>query len=170
MVSSNIRNYTIIAASIVLILMSMPVFALSSITNLLILANSSSGPNLDIYLYSGPLSANDHYAFGNCTYWVYLLRAQINQPIPNSWGNAISWASRAKSDGYLVNRAPSYGAIMVDIHAPGGLGHVAFVESVNKTGSWTISEMNRVGFDEVDTRVMPASSASKYYFIHHKLK
>jgi hypothetical protein len=28
--------------------------------------------------------------------------------------------------------------------------------------------MNRVGFDEVDTRKLPESAAASYYFIHDK--
>jgi surface antigen len=153
-------------------MMVLPVFTLSSLTNLSVLADATSetGPDTDVYLYTGPIVSGDTYAFGNCTYWVALLRAQVGKPIPNTWGNAITWATRAQADGYLVDQTPSYTAIMVDVNAPGGLGHVAFVESVNpQTGAWTISEMNRVGFDEVDTRTLPASAASSYYFIHDKL-
>ncbi len=171
MLKSNIKLYSGIAAAVLITLLLLPIITLSSLTNLLVLAgSSSSGPNMDIYLYEGPLAANDDYAFGNCTYWVSLLRAKAGEPIPNTWGNAITWAVRAQADGYLVDQTPSYTAIMVDVNAPGGLGHVAFVESVNPdNGSWTISEMNRVGFDEVDTRIMPASTASSYYFIHNKI-
>jgi len=171
MIKSNIKLYSIIAGFIVLSLMLLPIFTLSSITNLPVLADAfSSGPDTDIYVYTGPLAAEDGYAFGNCTYWVALLRAQIGDPIPNTWGNAITWASRAQADGYLVDQMPSYSAIMVDVNAPGGLGHVAYVEGVDPTnGNWTISEMNRVGFDEVDTRIMLASSASSYYFVHDKV-
>ena len=170
MIKSSIKLYGIIAGSIVITLMILPLVALSSITDLSVLADSSSGPNEGIYVYTGPLVASDGYAFGNCTYWVDLLRSEADQSIPNTWGNAITWATRAKSDGYLVDQSPSYTAIMVDVNAPGGLGHVAFVESVDAvSGRWTISEMNRVGFDEVDTRTLPASSAASYYFIHDKL-
>ena len=165
---SSIKLYSIIAGAIVTMLLVMPVFSLSSLTDLAVLADSSSGPDTNIYVYSGPTISNDSYAFGNCTYWVFILRAQINDPIPNTWGNAINWASRAAADGYTVNQIPSYGSIMVDVNAPGGLGHVAFVENVDSSGNWTISEMNRVGFDEVDTRTLPASATSSYYFIHDK--
>jgi peptidoglycan endopeptidase LytE len=163
------KIYAVIVAGVLALLLLMPIIALSSITDLSLLAISGSGPDTNIYLYQGSLDSSDHYAFGNCTYWVYLLRQQIADPIPNSWGNAITWATRAKQDGYLVNQTPTAGSIMQDPNAPGGLGHVAFVESVNPAnGQWTISEMNRVGFDEVDTRIMPASSALSYYFIHDK--
>ncbi|MHB1865428.1 MAG: CHAP domain-containing protein [Candidatus Saccharimonadales bacterium] len=170
MITSSIRLYSIIAGSVVLTLMLLPVFTLSSLTNLSALAEALLGSqNTDVYLYTGPIASFDKYAFGNCTYWVSLLRAQAGMPIPNTWGNAITWGVRAKAEGYIVNQAPSYGSIMVDVNAPGGLGHVAFVEQVNTSnGSWTISEMNRVGFDEVDTRIMPASAANSYVFIHNK--
>ena len=162
------KTKALIAGSVLISLLVLPVITLSSLTNLPALAFSSdSGPDMDVYVYEGPLAANDTYAFGNCTYWVALLRARAGDPIPNTWGNAITWAVRAKADGYLVDQTPTVGSIMQDPNAPGGLGHVAYVETVNsQTGSWTISEMNRVGFDEVDTRIMPASSTSSYYFIH----
>lgn len=158
----------IISTIVVLLLVIAPAIALSSMTNLLAL-NISGGPNQNIYLYTGPPVSDDDYAFGNCTWWVAFLRLKINDPIPNNWGNAINWAERAATDGYLVDHTPSYSAIMQDPNAPGGLGHVAFVISIDpNTGSWTISEMNRVGFDEVDTRVMPASDDALYNFIHDK--
>ncbi len=34
------------------------------------------------------------------------------------------------------------------------LGHVAYVESVNADGSWTVSEMNYVAFDVIDLRTI----------------
>ncbi len=106
------------------------------------------------------------YAWGNCTWWVAILRAQIHQPIPNSWGNAATWATRAAADGYTVNHTPSPGAIMQTPYSDGGLGHVAFVENVNPNGSWRISEMNVIGLDIVDHHTMPASAATTYNFIH----
>ena len=35
-----------------------------------------------------------------------------------------------------------------------GLEHVAYVESVDPDGTWHISEMNVVGFDEIDTKAI----------------
>ena len=121
-------------------------------------------------IYNGPLDTKDTYDFGNCTYWVSLLRAKIKDPIPNTWGNAATWASRAQLDGYVVNHIPSYSAIMQTANVDHGLGHVAFVESVDpKTGSWTISEMNVLGWDVVDTRTLSAISAQSFYFIHQRV-
>src|ERR1019366_9327644 len=106
--------------------------------------------------------AGDGYAFGNCTYWAAMRRAQIGEPIPNNWGNAITWATNAALDGYVVDHTPSYGAVWQWPQAPGGLGHVAFVEQVYPDGSYEISEMNAAGFDEVDNRTYPASSDQDY--------
>ncbi len=158
------RRITFLALGIVLFVMFLPVIAIISVTNI------SALTTVAISIFSGPKNPSDNYDYGECTYWVALKRIQIGEPVPNTWGNAITWAIRAAADGYIVNHIPSFGAIMQDPNAPGGLGHVAFVESVNKsTGQWTISEMNRVGWDEVDKRTLTASDASKYYFIHQKL-
>lgn len=157
------KKITLIAFLVIMLLIGMPIVALLSYTNIGALASAA------VSLFSSPADSADAYEYGQCTYWAALRRIQINEAIPNTWGNAITWASRAKADGYVVDHIPSYGAIMQDPNAPGGLGHVAFVESVNPlSGAWTISEMNRVGWDEVDTRIMPASAAQSYNFIHNQ--
>ncbi len=112
-----------------------------------------------------PQSAN-LYARGNCTWWVSYRRFQINDPIPQWWGNAATWASRAARDGYTVDHRPSPGAIMQTANSAGGLGHVALVESVDPDGTWHISEMNFYGYGVVDHRANPPSLASSYNFIH----
>ena len=155
------RHLVSICLTVLSVLLLMPIIVLSGMTNLGALADSA------VSIFDGSPVSNDAYAYGNCTYWVAWRRMQIGQPIPNNWGNAINWAVAAAQAGYLVNHVPDYGAIMQDSNAPGGEGHVAFVEYLNPAdGSWTISEMNRVGWDETDTRVMPASAAVKYDFIH----
>jgi surface antigen len=115
------------------------------------------------YTYPG-----DEYALGNCTYWVYARRAQVGELIPNSWGNASSWAVNATLMGYVVNHTPSKYTIMQTPYVDGGLGHVAFVESVDPDGTWNISEMNVLGLYIVDHKAMPASAAANYNFIHTK--
>jgi surface antigen len=121
--------------------------------------------NVDIPTHAAPLvtSSGNTYAWGNCTWWVAILRSRNSNPIPNSWGNATTWASRAADDGYLVDHTPAPGAIM---QRSGGLGHVAFVESVDPDGTWHISEMNVVGLDVVSHKSLPLSAASAYNFIH----
>ena len=169
---SSVKKYVIIACSALVVLFSLPIIALVSITNVAALGGSSgtSGSSYSgTYLYTDPSAPGDLYDYGNCTYWASLRRSQINQPIPQHWGDAHSWDDNAILDGYLVDHTPSYGAIFQT--DAGDLGHVAFVEDVNPTtGAWTISEMNAVGFDEVDQRTFPASAALIYNFIHEPVK
>lgn len=106
------------------------------------------------------------YAAGNCTWWAAARRAETGHPIPNSWGNAASWARRATQDGYAVDHTPSTGAIMQTANSARGLGHVAFVESVDPDGTWHISEMNVIGLGAVDHKAMPPAAAASYNFIH----
>lgn len=106
------------------------------------------------------------YTRGNCTWWAATRRAQINKPIPNSWGNAATWAQRAARDGYAVDHTPTIGAIMQTPNSARGLGHVAFVEKVDPDGTWHISEMNVIGLGKVSRNAMPAAAAARYNFIH----
>ncbi len=165
------RSVWLVTAFLIMLLMIMPAIALASLTNLGALSSTTSSylDNKNVFIYTGPLIKGDYYAFGNCTYWVYYLRKEINQPIPTTWGNAISWAVNAQKGNYLVNNIPSFGAIMQDPNAYGGLGHVAFVTNVNPGVNFTISEMNRVGFDEVDSRTISFTQLSKYNFIHDQI-
>jgi surface antigen len=145
----------------------MAVFALGSHT--LTLLSLGDGSSVSDGLYQGPLLTTDTYDWGNCTYWAALLRQQAGDSIPNGWGNAASWAQRASLDGYIVNKTPSVGAIMQISDVDNGLGHVAYVQSVDiETGQWTISEMNVKGLDIVDTRTYPDSAALGFNFIHDK--
>ncbi len=109
-------------------------------------------------------SAGNRYAFGNCTWYAYERRAQLGRPVGSFWGNAATWASYARSAGYLVNNRPAVGAVMQN---GGGYGHVAIVESVNADGSITLSEMNYAGnFNRVTSRTMSAGSAAGFTYIH----
>lgn len=69
-------------------------------------------------------------------------------------GNAGYWYDNARAQGYAVGPTPKVGAIMVTWESY--LGHVAYVESVNADGSWTVSEMNYVAFDVIDLRTIKA--------------
>ena len=70
-----------------------------------------------------------------------------------TWGgNAGYWYDNARAQGYAVGPTPKVGAIMVTWESY--LGHVAYVENVNADGSWTVSEMNYVGFDVIDLRTI----------------
>ena len=114
----------------------------------------------------GPIEGNT-YAWGNCTYWAFAMRLWAGAPIPTSWGNANTWDDRAEADGYIVNRTPMVGAVYQTDE--GKWGHVAYVIKVDsKTGDWTISEMNNLGLNMVNTRTFSKDSAIYYKFIHNK--
>lgn len=157
--NTQLKYELIITISILILILLLPIISVSA----LIFGNN---PSQQHQLYTGPIDPSDHYAWGNCTYWVYLLRQQIGQPIPNTWGNANTWAKRASQDGYIVNHIPSVDSIMQTTKPP--LGHVAFVikvNSVNKT--WTISEMNVYGLDIVNRQTLPINQAKYFNFIHN---
>jgi peptidoglycan endopeptidase LytE len=148
-------------------IVSLPIIAITSVTNISALGWLRSTSMSTVTLYDQPALKADTYDYGYCTYWVAMLRIQAGDPIPNNWGDAINWAIRARLAGYYVNQTPTVGSIMQDSKAPGGEGHVAYVEHVDQTtGAWTVSEMNAVGWDEVDQRTFSASAAEKYQFIH----
>jgi surface antigen len=88
----------------------------------------------------------NHFAFGYCTWYVASRRS-----IP--WfGNAIEWWPNARAYGYAEGQTPRVGAVMVTRESY--WGHVAYVEAVNGDGSWTVSEMNFVGWDVIDRRTI----------------
>lgn len=121
----------------------------------------SSGKTWNI---SRGIGAAGGYAYGNCTSYSFWRRAQLGRPIQSMWGNAGTWASRARAAGYTVNRSPAAGAVIQDS------GHVAVVESVLPNGDLSISEMNAYvpggGFNVVSGRILPASQVGQYYYIH----
>lgn len=116
-------------------------------------------------------SVGNLYAAGNCTWWAYERRVQLGNPVGSYWGNASTWAYAAAASGYLVDRNPSAGAVLV--MSPGqagnGYGHVAIVERVNSDGSIVISEMNNYaygGWNIVDNQTISSGKASEYKYIH----
>ncbi len=152
------KELWIILATLIMLL-SLPVIALFSVTDVSALKDPA------ITLYSGPLATTNTYDFGYCTYWAALRREQSGRPIPNSWGNANTWAMRAVAQGYNVDTMPAVGAVMQTSTGP--LGHVAYVERVDPvSGDWTITEMNFKAWDQVDQRTVPARNAAQYFFIH----
>jgi surface antigen len=162
------KSEIIIIFGVIIFIIVMPIVTLLSITNLSVLNNevANSDNYTKVSLYAGPRFSGDYYDFGNCTFWVSMRRAQVGKPIPNDWGNAATWATRAEEDGYKVDHDPTVSAIMQTPYVDNGLGHVAFVERVDPNGNWYISEMNVVGFDEVDYKIMSLSEAATYNFIH----
>lgn len=174
--STSLKKEMIIVIGVLVFVILMPIITLLSVTNISALAATVSGSEVtnaapgsgpkNVHLYDGPNFPGDYYAFGNCTYWVFMRRAQVGKSIPNTWGNAATWAVNAMFQGYMVDHTPSPDAIMQISNVAGGLGHVAFVEQVDPDGTWHISEMNVMGFDEVDDQTMAAATARQYEFIH----
>jgi surface antigen/peptidoglycan hydrolase CwlO-like protein len=100
----------------------------------------------------------NHFAYGYCTWYVANRR---NVP----WfGNAKEWWGNAPPYGYAEGQAPVVGAIMVTRES--GWGHVAYVESVNGDGSWTVSEMNFSGWNVVTRRTLRPGQAPVVGFIY----
>lgn len=100
------------------------------------------------------------YVAGNCTWYV---KDRVPY-IPNGWGNAKSWFASAKISGFDTGSDPREGAIGVSFE--GFYGHVVYVESVNKDGSVTISEMNNYefgGLGIVNSRTVPSTSFQYIY-------
>ncbi len=98
----------------------------------------------------------NHFAYGQCTYYVASRRC-----VP--WfGNAWEWWHNAAVLGYPEGHEPRAGAIAVwgrRGHGASSVGHVALVEAVGPTdgvpaGHFKISEMNHSGWNRVNYRVV----------------
>lgn len=98
------------------------------------------------------------YDYGYCTWYV---KNRRGASIPNGLGNANTWYSRAAGMGMAVGSTPKAGAVGTTTR--GGLGHVVYVESVNKDGSINISEMNAPTWGKVTYRT---ASASEFVYIY----
>lgn len=128
-------------------------------------SSGSSGYRVNSGIKSA--SAGNRYAWGNCTWYAYERRQQLGMPVGSFWGNANTWAYYARQDGYLVDRSPAVGAILVD--TVGVFGHVAVVEGVDANGEVVVSEMNNYaygGFGIVNRRTISAGQAAGYWYIH----
>lgn len=97
------------------------------------------------------MAGQETYDFGECTWYV----ASTLPWVQGHWGNAADWAASAARAGFGITNYPVAGAVVV--YAAGGgyssFGHVAIVQSVYADGTFLVSEMNFVAFDQVDTRV-----------------
>ena len=103
---------------------------------------------------SGFSASGNTYAKGYCTHYA----KQMRPDLPNNLGNANTWASRARVQGFSVGTTPRAGAI-------GQQGnHVVYVTSVNPNGTFNLSEQNYKGLFVVSTRANV--SPSGYQFIY----
>jgi hypothetical protein len=122
------------------------------------ITQTAATPLIKLELAAFPLApagtyANS-YAPANCTWYVASMKR-----IPDSWGNAATWASRAQAEGITVSPIPVIGAIAQ--HA-GGLGHVAVVRAISGP-MVLIDEMNYDYNGSVRQSWQPASS---YVYIY----
>lgn len=101
---------------------------------------------------------SNSYDYGYCTWYV---KNRRGASLPNGLGNANTWYSRAAAMGLAVGSTPKPGAVGTTTR--GALGHVVYVESVNKDGTVTISEMNYKGFGVQSSRT---TSASEFLYIY----
>ena len=104
--------------------------------------------------YAGPAyGSGGHFPYGYCTWWVAHKRY-----VP--WnGDAWMWWPNARLFGFAEGQTPAVGAIMVQgISWSSPVGHVAYVESVNADGSFTVSEMNYGRWGVVDYRTIKSTS------------
>lgn len=105
-------------------------------------------------------NTGNQYPEGQCTWYAWERRLEINRPIPHfegDAGNAMNWATSAKNVGFRVDHVPQVGDVAVfppnshlinesgqsELFA-GALGHVAFVEEVQLH-----TEQNPIGFPKV---------------------
>jgi len=92
----------------------------------------------------GQASVNS-FGYHNCTLYVAYRLESEGVPDPGVLGFARDWASKASSKHILVDQTPAQGAIAQWNVAGGGLGHVAYVESVDPGNAGiTITEDNFV--------------------------
>lgn len=127
-------------------------------------AGSSSGSSASNLRPSG---GSNPYPYGQCTWWAYDRRRQLNKYAPDHYGNAKDWANSARAEGKSVDGKAKKGDIVV--FQPGALGadstygHVAVVEDV-AGDKITISESNVMGLGVISTRIITAGSGVS--FIH----
>lgn len=158
------------ALATVVVILALPIMAVFSMGTeaLSFLASTPDAKAAESkgFYMGGPVAGNT-YAWGNCTYWVYAMRLWASDTIPTTWGNANTWDDRARTDGYVVNNNPAVNAVFQTDE--GEYGHVAYVVKVDdKTGDWTISEMNAPILNVITHRTFSKESARFYTFIHDK--
>lgn len=111
-------------------------------------SSGGGGGGGPLYLSQNTSGANA-YPWGQCTYYVATV-----YNIPGDWGNADTWFPSAAGQGYATSSTPVAGAVVV--WGSGGgyseFGHVAVVQSVQSSTSFTVTEMNYYGVGIVDTR------------------
>lgn len=101
------------------------------------------------------------YTQGQCTFYAFQRRLELNSPISNLWGDAKYWGDQARYQGFVVNNIPQLGAILVT--KEGVYGHVAIVEKILPTHI-VVSEMNWIAPYVVNQRII--HDFNQYDYIH----
>lgn len=109
------------------------------------------------------------YPYGQCTWWCYVRRHELNLPCGSYFGDAKDWVDSAEELGYEVSNTPHPGDIVVfmpgQASADPVYGHVAIVESV-VNGEIVISESNAGGrAGVITTRTL--DNVTDYMYIHY---
>ena len=103
-----------------------------------------------LFSWVPPSGFPNSFPYGQCTWW-----AAYNRRVTWS-GNAGDWLANAAARGLRTESVPSAGAIAVYRPGPGydpDFGHVAVVIGI-ALGSYTVSEMNFIGWGRVSTRTV----------------
>lgn len=145
-------------------------------SHLFVSSSGGSYPSGDDYPYKGQTSGVDRWNFykGQCTsFAAWAVNSRLKIAFHNyykgvHWGNAINWDNAARSVGISVTGTPRAGDIAV--RNSGTFGHVAFITSVNSSGSFNVDEYNFNGGSRYDHRTATAGSGSTHFdaFIHFK--
>ncbi|MFY9227976.1 MAG: LysM peptidoglycan-binding domain-containing protein [Candidatus Microsaccharimonas sp.] len=125
-----------------------------------------SSANSGVYSGFRVGSVGNKYGYGYCTWYVYERRAALGRPVGSYWGDAGSWKRSGELAGFVVNRTPAPGAVLVELGSP---GHNAVVESVAENGDIIISEMNNRaygGWNIINNRTLTAGQAANYWYVH----
>lgn len=104
---------------------------------------------------AAPNTYPNTYEYGNCTAYV-----AGRKKVPETFGNANTWAGRAAGMGITVSDTPVRGAIAQT--SDGYYGHVAIVLAV-EGGRVLITEANVLGLGVVDESWQPISTFRYIY-------
>jgi len=117
-----------------------------------------------LYVNTRSTTPGNRNFWGNCTWYVWEARHAMGRPLPSvALGNANVWHTSLAAHGFLVNRTPAVGAIAQT--SAGWAGHVLIVRDI-RDGMVIMTEMNAMGFNVVNERIMTWDEATRYNFIH----
>ena len=150
-----------------------------SSTNTVTNTKSTPTPSASTPSYSGNNSSgytipSTHYGTNPGTYvaptCTFYVKSVMGSRVGDYWGNGEDWAASASADGFTVDNNPVAGST-VAVFGPnvrgGSYGHVAVVESVNKSaGTMVIGEAIDLGNGYFNTTSTVKISDANYGFIH----